>query len=183
LGQFRLKLLALSCVIALVGLLSSAADASTSKKSGSSQASKVKSVRSHKSSAKTKTTKSSSRRGKRSRKVSANWRKRGQQKIDSQRTTDIQSALIRENYLAGRPSGQWDAETQKAMERYQADHGWQSKVVPDSRALIKLGLGPDDEHLLNPQTAMTSQPTSQQPSPAAPATVVPASSNADRPQN
>jgi hypothetical protein len=44
------------------------------------------------------------------------------------------------------------------MQRYQADHGWQSKEVPDSRALIKLGLGPDHEHLLNPESAMTTQP-------------------------
>ncbi len=29
------------------------------------------------------------------------------------------------------------------MARFQADHGWQSKITPDSRALIKLGLGPD----------------------------------------
>lgn len=28
------------------------------------------------------------------------------------------------------------------MTRYQADHGWQTKITPDSRALIKLGLGP-----------------------------------------
>jgi len=42
------------------------------------------------------------------------------------------------------------------MERYQSDNGWQTKVVPDSRALIKLGLGPDHEHLLNPESAMTS---------------------------
>jgi len=44
------------------------------------------------------------------------------------------------------------------MERYQADNGWQTKVVPDSRALIKLGLGPDPEHLLNPESAMTTAP-------------------------
>jgi hypothetical protein len=44
------------------------------------------------------------------------------------------------------------------MQRYQADHGWQTKVTPDARALIKLGLGPDHEHLLNPETAMTSGP-------------------------
>ena len=47
--------------------------------------------------------------------------------------------------------------TQKAMERYQADNGWQNKTIPDARALIKLGLGPGQEHLLNPETAMTSQ--------------------------
>ena len=28
------------------------------------------------------------------------------------------------------------------MQRYQADHGWQTKLMPDSRALISLGLGP-----------------------------------------
>ena len=28
------------------------------------------------------------------------------------------------------------------MEKLQADNGWQTKLVPDSRALIKLGLGP-----------------------------------------
>ena len=44
------------------------------------------------------------------------------------------------------------------MQRYQADNGWQSKSVPDSRALIKLGLGPNHDHLLNPESAMTSQP-------------------------
>ena len=44
------------------------------------------------------------------------------------------------------------------MQKYQADNGWQNKNVPDSRALIKLGLGPDHEHLLNPDSAMTTPP-------------------------
>jgi hypothetical protein len=46
------------------------------------------------------------------------------------------------------------------MRKYQADHGWQSKEVPDSRALIKLGLGPSNDHLLNPQSAMITKPDS-----------------------
>jgi len=83
---------------------------------------------------------------------------RGQQKIDSHRALQIQQALIREHYLTGKPSGVWDAPTQAAMQKYQANNGWQSKTTPDSRALIKLGLGPDQEHLLNPESAMTSQP-------------------------
>ncbi len=29
-----------------------------------------------------------------------------------------------------------------AMQKLQADNGWQTKLVPDSRAIIKLGLGP-----------------------------------------
>lgn len=83
---------------------------------------------------------------------------RGQQKIDSQRALQIQQALIREHYLSGKPSGIWDNASQAAMQKYQADNGWQSKTTPDARALIKLGLGPDHEHLLNPESAMTSQP-------------------------
>jgi peptidoglycan hydrolase-like protein with peptidoglycan-binding domain len=88
-------------------------------------------------------------------------RRRGQQKIDSQRALQIQQALLREHYLSGKPSGVWDNTTQAAMQKYQADNGWQSKTTPDSRALIKLGLGPDQGHLLNPESAMTSQPQSR----------------------
>jgi hypothetical protein len=63
--------------------------------------------------------------------------------------------LIREHYLDGEPTGVWDQKSQKAMEQYQADNGWQTKTIPDSRALIKLGLGPNHDHLLNPESAMT----------------------------
>lgn len=68
---------------------------------------------------------------------------RGQRGIDPDRAREIQTALIREKYLTGEPSGQWDSATEAAMQRYQADHGWQTKLTPDSRALIKLGLGPN----------------------------------------
>jgi len=103
-----------------------------------------------------------SRKGKKSnrksKKTAANWRHRGQQKIDAQRAREIQEALIREHYLDGEATGVWNDAAQNAMERYQADNGWQSKTVPDARALIKLGLGPNHEHLLNPESAMTSSP-------------------------
>ena len=82
-------------------------------------------------------------------------RPRGQQKMDAQRVQSIQEALVREHYMS-KPTGAWDATTQSALQKYQADNGWQSKVVPDSRALIKLGLGPSNDHLLNPESAMTS---------------------------
>jgi len=95
--------------------------------------------------------------GKRSsRKKSA--RTRGQQKIDSERAQAIQEALIREHYLSGEATGTWNQASEEAMRRYQADQGWQSKTVPDSRALIKLGLGPSKDHLLNPESAMTTVP-------------------------
>src|SRR5580700_6084512 len=82
-------------------------------------------------------------------------RKRGQQAIDSARAREIQTALIREHYLQGQPTGTWDSASQAAMQKYQADHGWQSKTTPDARALITLGLGPSQDHLLNPESAMT----------------------------
>jgi len=83
---------------------------------------------------------------------------RGQQKIDSERAQAIQEALIREHYLKGEATGTWNQASEEAMRRYQADNGWQSKTVPDSRALIKLGLGPSKDHLLNPESAMTTVP-------------------------
>lgn len=67
---------------------------------------------------------------------------RGQREIAPERATEIQNALIHQNYLSGSPSGKWDTETEAAMQKYQADHGWQTKLTPDSRALIALGLGP-----------------------------------------
>jgi cytoskeletal protein RodZ len=85
-------------------------------------------------------------------------KKRGQQAIDPSRARQIQAALIREHYMEGEPSGTWDSASQAAMQRYQADQGWQSKTTPDSRALIKLGLGPSNDHLLNPESAMTAAP-------------------------
>ena len=66
----------------------------------------------------------------------------GQRGIDPDRAREIQTALIREKYMSGEPTGEWDSETQTAMLKYQADHGWQTKLTPDSLALIKLGLGP-----------------------------------------
>jgi len=83
---------------------------------------------------------------------------RGQHTIDEDRTREIQTALIREHYLSGEPSGVWDQTSKAAMLRYQADNGWQTKIAPDSRALIKLGLGPDHKGLLNPETANIPNP-------------------------
>ena len=71
------------------------------------------------------------------------WKRHGQQGIAADRVREIQEALIREKYLEGAPTGRWDSTTQQAMSRFQSDNGWQSKVTPDSRALIKLGLGPN----------------------------------------
>lgn len=84
------------------------------------------------------------------------WKRHGQQRIDSARAAQIQQALIREKYLDGSATGAWDARTEAAMARYQADNGWQSKVTPDSRALIKLGLGPNHQSDLQNLDSRTS---------------------------
>ncbi len=69
--------------------------------------------------------------------------------MDADRASAIQSALIQRGYLAGEPSGHWDADSIAAMQKMQSDNGWQTKVTPDSRALIKMGLGPhsNDENM------------------------------------
>ena len=76
--------------------------------------------------------------------------------------TQIQQALIREHYLTSDADGKWDATTIAAMQKYQADHGWQTKLMPDSRALEKLGLGPDYSSAINAKdsTFSSSAPTS-----------------------
>src|SRR5579859_4140634 len=117
-------------------------------------------------------------------------RVRGQQKIDSERAQAIQEALIREHYLSGTATGKWNQASEEAMRRYQADNGWQSKTVPDSRALIKLGLGPSKDHLLNPESAMTTVPAAPKADALAPtshsappaADPAPASNQTDPPQ-
>jgi peptidoglycan hydrolase-like protein with peptidoglycan-binding domain len=88
----------------------------------------------------------------------------GQRGIAPERASQIQTALIRENYLTGSPSGQWDTQTEAAMQKYQAAHGWQTKLTPDSRALISLGLGPSTAS--GPQTLPANTFTSPSTEPA-----------------
>lgn len=84
---------------------------------------------------------------------------RGQRGIDPERARQIQAALIQKNYLTGAPSGEWDSATEDAMKKYQADHGWQTKLTPDSRALISLGLGPERGTDGKPVVAKESEPS------------------------
>ena len=82
----------------------------------------------------------------------------GQQAIASERVTEIQQALIREHYLNGEANGEWDSTTQSAMQKFQADQGWQTRLMPDSRALKKLGLGPDYSTAINATGSSFSAP-------------------------
>ena len=64
--------------------------------------------------------------------------------MPSERASEIQTALIKQGYLTGEPTGRWDDQSVSAMQKMQGENGWQTKITPDSRALIKLGLGPTD---------------------------------------
>jgi hypothetical protein len=83
----------------------------------------------------------------------------GQRSIDDTRATEIQQALVRSGYMT-ETSGHWDAATEAAMQKYQSDNGWQTKLMPDSRAIIKLGLGPNQTSS-NVSTASVSPASSQ----------------------
>jgi peptidoglycan hydrolase-like protein with peptidoglycan-binding domain len=85
-------------------------------------------------------------------------RTRGQQSIEPERVMQIQQALIREHYLSGEATGKWDPATVSAMQKYQSDQGWQTRLMPDSRALKKLGLGPDYSNAMNAKDATFSDP-------------------------
>ena len=78
-----------------------------------------------------------------------------QHAIDDTRATQIQTSLIKSGYLSGEASGHWDSQTETAMQKFQADNGWQTKLIPDSRAIIKLGLGPSRDSELSNSTSTT----------------------------
>jgi peptidoglycan hydrolase-like protein with peptidoglycan-binding domain len=107
-----------------------------------------------------KTASKAAKHGSRHGKRKPSWKKQGQQAIKPERAMEIQQALIREKYLTGEPTGVWDARTEAALIKYQGDNGWQTKVTPDSRALIKLGLGPNySSELLNGPPRTSPAPT------------------------
>jgi hypothetical protein len=135
--------------IAVSSLLLAIPSNASSTQTSSSTSKTHKSTKSGKSSSK-------SSRSSKSKKKSGKTASHGQKGIDQGRTTQIQEALIREHYLQGEPSGKWDQSTKDALVKFQEANGWQTKSVPDSRALIKLGLGPDKTGLLNPDTAAVS---------------------------
>ena len=79
-----------------------------------------------------------------------------QRAIDDTRAAQIQASLIKSGYLTGEASGHWDAGTEAAMQKFQSDNGWQTKLIPDSRAIIKLGLGPAQDSGQSASAAATS---------------------------
>lgn len=82
----------------------------------------------------------------------------GQRTIDDTRAAQIQTSLIKSGYLSGEASGHWDSQTESAMQKFQEDNGWQTKMIPDSRAIIKLGLGPAHSSSLSSTSSTTAAP-------------------------
>jgi peptidoglycan hydrolase-like protein with peptidoglycan-binding domain len=123
-------------------------------------------------------TKSSSKSHKTSK--SSHHKLHGQQGIDSARATEIQKALIREHYMTGEANGQWDSATVTAMQKFQADQGWQTKLMPDSRALKKLGLGPDYSDAINANGSSFAEPKPAAEIPAAQASGFASASGVNR---
>jgi peptidoglycan hydrolase-like protein with peptidoglycan-binding domain len=153
---------ALSALVLLAGVTSAR---TTRPSSGQKKASSHHSSGQSSKSARSKARKSGNR--KQASRRRGNWRSRGQQAIKEDRAREIQTALIREHYLTGEPTGLWDDRTKKALIQYQGDHGWQTKKLPDARALIQLGLGPAHEGLLNPgSVASTGRPSTAPPATA-----------------
>ena len=88
----------------------------------------------------------------------AHRRSQAQQAIEPERVSQIQTALIREHFLSGSPNGSWDSTTVAAMQRFQAAQGWQTRIMPDPRALKMLGLGPDYSNAINAHGGAFSDP-------------------------
>jgi peptidoglycan hydrolase-like protein with peptidoglycan-binding domain len=82
----------------------------------------------------------------------------GQRTIDDTRAAQIQTSLIKSGYLSGEASGHWDSQTESAMQKFQEDNGWQTKLIPDSRAIIKLGLGPTQKPNLSSTSSTVAAP-------------------------
>ncbi len=148
------KLLGIICAILLCASFSAAAAAknSTHKPAAKKAASSTHSAKKSSKGGKSADAHTSSKKSRKSSRTTAAKKPRGQQAIDDGRAREIQQALIRAGYLEGEPSGTWDQRTREAMTRYQNDNGWQTKIIPDSRALIKLGLGPKHANLLDAES-------------------------------
>jgi len=114
---------------ALVGLLTSGAAGATragqSTASASSSASPQPKATSHKH------------------KRSAKHQPPGQKAPTPDRISEIQSALAREGYYQGDPTGKLDSSTVAALEKFQSANGLDSSGKLDAPTLQKLGLGSD----------------------------------------
>jgi peptidoglycan hydrolase-like protein with peptidoglycan-binding domain len=69
-------------------------------------------------------------------------RRRSAMRPDPQRVQEIQRALFDAGELHEAPTSRWDEATREAMKRYQQANGFAITGLPDSKSLMKMGLGP-----------------------------------------
>jgi peptidoglycan hydrolase-like protein with peptidoglycan-binding domain len=67
----------------------------------------------------------------------------GQKAPTADRIGEIQTALSRDGYYQGDPSGKWDSNTVAALQKFQSAHGIDADGKLDAPTLQKLGLGSD----------------------------------------
>jgi len=68
-------------------------------------------------------------------------RVKGQAAPTSDRINEIQSALVKQGFYDGEPSGKWDDSSAEALRKFQTTNGLTPTGKLDARTLQKLGLG------------------------------------------
>ena len=63
-------------------------------------------------------------------------------KMQPERASEIQQALVDRGYLHQEPNGVWDDATRSAMKHFQEDFQFPATGLPEAKSLMKLGLGP-----------------------------------------
>jgi peptidoglycan hydrolase-like protein with peptidoglycan-binding domain len=89
---------------------------------------------------------------------------RGQKAPDSQRISEIQTALAKDGSFSGSPSGKWDDSTVDAMKKFQEAHGLNPSGKLDAKTLQKLGLGSQTAGLAPPMPPVSSSSLTTSPS-------------------
>ena len=87
--------------------------------------------------------------------------------IPTERVTEIQRALIKEGYLEGQATGQYDDATIAAMKQFQTDNGFPASGLPSAYTLKKLGVSKrsNDGYAVPINSATEDQKKPQQPAP------------------
>jgi len=90
---------------------------------------------------------------------------------DSDRITQIQSALTRAGFYQGDATGKWDADTVAAMQKFQSSNGLDATGKLDALSLQKLGLGSEIAGVSAPKPVVrvSVTPSASPSSPSAPA--------------
>ena len=93
------------------------------------------------------------------------------------RITEIQSALSRQGYYEGDPSGKMDSKTVAALQKFQSASGMDATGKLDAPTLQKLGLGSDTAGISAPKPAAPPSCCSMMTPASAPASPAPPAAN------